>query len=201
MKIYLTRHGETEWNKMGKLQGWKNSNLTEKGIEDANNLKDLISDVPFDLVYTSDLVRAVSTTEILTSDRDKPKIVITERLRELSLGIWEGMTYDDTKLNYPNEYHDYIYNPQLYKPEIGEDYSDLMSRVNSVLDEIINSDAENVLIVTHGVTLMAIINAINNTPIENFWNEDVVHGASLTIINYNNNVFEIEVYAYREHIR
>lgn len=201
MKIYLTRHGETEWNKMGKLQGWKNSNLTEKGIEDANNLKDLISDVPFDLVYTSDLGRAVSTTEILTSDRDKPKIVITERLRELSLGIWEGMTYDDTKLNYPNEYHDYIYNPQLYKPEIGEDYSDLMSRVNSVLDEIINSDAENVLIVTHGVTLMAIINAINNTPIENFWNEDVVHGASLTIINYNNNVFEIEVYAYREHIR
>ncbi|NLY20010.1 MAG: histidine phosphatase family protein [Tissierellia bacterium] len=201
MKIYLTRHGETEWNKMGKLQGWKNSNLTEKGIEDANNLKDLISDVPFDLVYTSDLGRAVSTTEILTSDRDNPKIVITERLRELSLGIWEGMTYDDTKLNYPNEYHDYIYNPQLYKPEIGEDYSDLMSRVNSVLDEIINSDAENVLIVTHGVTLMAIINAINNTPIENFWNEDVVHGASLTIINYNNNVFEIEVYAYREHIR
>ena len=65
MRIYLVRHGETIWNTEGRIQGWKNSNLTEKGIEDAKALGKYLRDVDFQCAFTSPFQRAIDTTKFI----------------------------------------------------------------------------------------------------------------------------------------
>lgn len=69
LNIYLVRHGETEWNIEKRLQGWQDSNLTEKGIEDANALHDHLIDIKFDAIYSSSSKRAFKTAEIIAGNR------------------------------------------------------------------------------------------------------------------------------------
>ena len=84
MRIYLVRHGETIWNTEGRIQGWKNSNLTEKGIEDAKALGKYLRDVDFQCAFTSPFQRAIDTTKFILGDKN---IVITsnDNFRELNL--------------------------------------------------------------------------------------------------------------------
>src|SRR5690554_4521335 len=90
MKIYLTRHGQTEWNVIGKLQGWGNSNLTEKGIENAKRLSQRLKEVNFDYVYSSPQQRALDTAKLIRGDRNI-EINVLDDLREIGFGSWEGM--------------------------------------------------------------------------------------------------------------
>ncbi|QIB27248.1 histidine phosphatase family protein [Caloranaerobacter azorensis] len=92
MKIYITRHGETEWNKLGKMQGWKDSNLTIKGIEDAKKLGKSLAHIEFDKIYCSPLRRAIDTANYIKGDKNT-EIIITESLKEMGFGSWEGMEY------------------------------------------------------------------------------------------------------------
>ena len=86
MKIYLVRHGETVFNTMGVLQGWNNSDLTEKGIEVAKNLGEELADVKFDKVFSSDLKRAADTARLIVNREPET----TELLREIDMGDWSG---------------------------------------------------------------------------------------------------------------
>lgn len=199
MKIFLTRHGETEWNRIGYLQGWLNSDLTAKGERDAEALGERLADVALDAVYSSDLGRATQTAELIINNRDVAWVK-TSKLRELSLGAWEGNSYEYSEESDPELYDYYMNHPDKYIPEVGENFSDLMVRIGEVLDEITGLDAESVLIVTHGVTLIGILNYINGVPIDEFWSSPVVKGTSLTIIDYEDGVFEIETYADEGHI-
>ena len=70
MRIYLVRHGETIWNTEGRIQGWKNSNLTEKGIEDAKALGKYLRDVDFQCAFTSPFQRAIDTTKFILGDKN-----------------------------------------------------------------------------------------------------------------------------------
>ena len=184
MKIYFTRHGQTEWNVAGKLQGWKNSNLTTKGIESAKKLSQRLKDVDFDLIYSSSQARAVETAELIRGDKDTD-IIILDDLREIGFGSWEGMKIDDIKDRYSTEYDTYLNKPHLYKPIEGETLEDIYNRVESALEEILSNDVENVLLVSHGVTLKVLTSIIKDIPIHELSKIPIQRGTALNILEYD----------------
>lgn len=92
MDIYLIRHGETDWNKEKKLQGVTDIPLNAYGIELAEKTAEGLKDVPFDRIYTSPLIRAKKTAEIIRGNRPID-LVVKEELKEISFGDYEGHHY------------------------------------------------------------------------------------------------------------
>lgn len=84
-KIYLTRHGETVWNRQRRFQGHKNSELTDKGILAAELLADRIEDIELDYIVSSPLLRAYNTAEIARGNKDV-QIIKYDGLKEINLG-------------------------------------------------------------------------------------------------------------------
>ncbi|MCI8446125.1 MAG: histidine phosphatase family protein, partial [Bacilli bacterium] len=87
MELYIVRHGETGYNKMGLLQGKTNIPLNQKGIEQANKTKKELEQINFDIVVSSPLNRAIDTAKIIAPNNE---ILIDERLNERTLGEYEG---------------------------------------------------------------------------------------------------------------
>ncbi|WMM25510.1 histidine phosphatase family protein [Tissierella sp. MB52-C2] len=200
MTIYLTRHGETQWNKEGRMQGWKNSDLTPNGIENAKRLGQRLKDIDFDYIYCSPLDRAVDTAKYIRGDKNT-EIVLTESLKEMGFGKWEGMEHDRIKELYPIEHFNFWNKPHLYNQIEGESFNELFERVNDVLNQIIsNSSLENVLIVSHAVVIKAIYAIIKKYPLEELWTPPFLQGTSLTIIEVKDDEINIILEADTSHI-
>lgn len=157
--VYMTRHGETEWNVQIRMQGRNNSPLTGSGIEGARLLKEQIRDIPFTECYASPLPRALHTASILIGGR--PVTLVPEkRLAEMDLGIWEGVRMEDAKAAYPEAFHNFRVRPDLFYPVSGgETFFDVVSRAQSFLTsmESRTDEAGPVLAVTHGILLQALM--------------------------------------------
>lgn len=188
MKIYITRHGKTEWNTIGKLQGWLDSPLTEEGIERAEKLSHRLKTIDFDHIYSSPQKRALDTAKILNTGQGDIKIL--DELRELGLGKWQGMKIEEVEKTYPEEYYLYFNDPKSYKSLEGEDFHELFSRVKKALKKIIDGQGENVLIVSHGVTIKAIIAVLKEMDMEDFVDIQVYTGTSLTVFELNEERFQ-----------
>ncbi len=140
--IYVVRHGQTDWNIEHRIQGHQDIPLNDKGVEEANFLKDELSDIDFDLVFSSPLKRAYKTAEIIT----KKPIRIDDRLIERYNGKLEGCNDLDLIRTLP-------WNEDIDTEYEYERFSDLRNRVYEFLDEIINKyQDKNILIVTHAGT-------------------------------------------------
>ena len=90
MKFYVVRHGQTDWNAKGRIQGKTDIELNEIGIEQAKKLKELIKDYNIDLIISSPLKRARKTAEVI-NEAVKCNIIFEESLKERGYGIFEGM--------------------------------------------------------------------------------------------------------------
>lgn len=187
--IYLTRHGETQWNLENRLQGSKDSELTEKGINNAKRLGERLKDIPFNAIYSSPSGRAFKTAEYIKSNKDVP-IYTDDNLKEIHLGDWEGKTKEEISAIESSsiEFLNFWNNPISYnhKPHKGEDLSLFKQRVATALERIISSNEEgNILIVTHAVVIKAILSFTRNIPTERMWDPPFIHGTSLTIFNWD----------------
>ena len=189
MKLYFTRHGQTEWNVSGKLQGWGNSNLTDKGIESAIKLSHRLKDVEFEYIYSSPLERALETAKLIKGNRDI-EIRILDDLREIGFGSWEGMKFDIIKERYPDEFDIYLNKPHLYKPVDGESFEEVYRRVESVLNKILSTKTENVLLVTHGVIVKVLTSIIKGIPLKELYKIQVQVGTALNICEYDGDKLE-----------
>lgn len=200
MKIYITRHGETEWNKAGKMQGWKNSNLTEKGIENAKKLGESLKQINFDCIYCSPLGRAVETAKCIRGDKET-QIVLKESLKEMGFGLWEGMEHIKVEELYPNQKFNFWNKPNLYEPVEGESFEQLLCRARQALGEIIsNTEHENILIVSHAIFIKAIYGIIKNYSIEEFWNPPFIYDTCLSILEIKNDKINIILEADVSHL-
>lgn len=186
MKLYIVRHGQTIWNKEGRMQGAKNSNLTEKGISEAKKLNKFIKDINFDRVYVSPLGRTLETMEYVKGDMDLP-VTIVEELQEMNFGKFEGEVLENLKDEYPEDIYNLWQNPKAYVNETGENYEELFERVEKGIDKILeNKDREeNVLVVTHGVIISTLLTIVKKKPIDEIWETPVVRNTSLSIVEYN----------------
>jgi broad specificity phosphatase PhoE len=98
--ILLARHGETEWNREGRWQGWADPPLNDLGRAQARELAEQLRETPFDAVYASDLRRAHETAAILAVPHGVA-IVTDADLREIDVGAWSGLTRAEITERFP----------------------------------------------------------------------------------------------------
>jgi len=197
-EIYLVRHGQTEWNIQKRYQGSGDSPLTKLGIEQAKALANHLSEIHFDAIYCSPAGRAQTTTKIIKGNRNL-NIVTVNELQEINLDTWEGQFYEDTKKQEPALYQAFWHSPDLFKPETGESFLDVATRIYPALLNIIEQNiGKRILIVSHAVALKSIINKITGLPLNRFW-ENRLFQTSVSILDYLNGNFSILKYGDIEH--
>lgn len=168
MKIYLVRHGETDWNQAGLLQGQTDIALNAQGLEQAREAAERLKEVPFEIAFCSPLIRAKRTAETIIGDR---KITLTtdERLRELNFGPWEGVDIRTIKDAASQPFT----NPGSYiPPEGAESFAQLYKRSGEFVDQVLlplEGTYETVLVVAHGGVNRSILNPVLNIPVDDFW--------------------------------
>jgi len=164
MKIYIARHGQTDWNIEHKAQGRSDIPLNKTGVKQAAVLRDKIKDVKFDAAYASPLQRAAETARIAIDGRNE--IIYDDRLMERSFGDFEGK-----EINGWAEATGYDIGDLKLNTNIGniEPVRDVLARTKAVLDDIKarHVDSETILIVAHG---------------------QVVRGLHHNLMGYNDNV-------------
>ena len=197
--IYLTRHGQTEWNKADIMQGWQNSPLTHLGKKQVCQLGERLKSIFFDAIFTSDSDRAFHTAEIITQNR-KQEINRIAALREINLGEWEGRSISEFKQSNPIEYQNFWKSPHLYTSSTGENFFDVKERVIPAIEKIIHQyPQECVLIVVHTVVVKIILAYFDNVPIQKLWNLPFIHPTSLSIIQTHNHTKKIFLYGDTSH--
>ena len=184
MKIYFVRHGETFWNKEKKIQGQSDIPLNEYGIELAYVTADAMKDISFDIVYSSPLLRAKETADILVKDRNL-EVYTDSRLVEMSFGEGEGESLPEIHTHPEMKLYNFIHNPGEYIPPIGgETFEELYIRCKSFIDDVILPEEDKydtMLIVGHGALIRGFIHNITNRPTKDFW--IVTHkNCSVTIV-------------------
>jgi broad specificity phosphatase PhoE len=148
-RLVFIRPGETAWNRSGQWQGWVAAPLSEHGRAQAEALARFVRHIQMAALYTSDLRRAVETAEILASHLDQPPIV-DSRLRERNIGIWQGLTFDEVRSWYPEEYAALLASVDTYRIPNGESRADVRERMLAAYRDIIQADpGETVGILTH----------------------------------------------------
>ena len=172
MKIYFVRHGETIWNKEKKIQGQSDIFLNEYGRELAYITANAMKDIPFDIVYSSPLLRAKETAEILVKNRNL-EVLFDSRLLEMSFGDGEGESLPEIHSHPEMKLYNFIHNPGEYTPPTGgESFEQLYNRCASFIEDIIlpsEGKYHSMLIVGHGALIRGMIHYINNRPSKDFW--------------------------------
>jgi len=168
MKIYLVRHGETDWNQAGLLQGQTDIALNAQGLEQAREAAERLKEVPFEIAFCSPLIRAKRTAETIIGDR-KITLIADERLRELNFGPWEGVDIRTIKDAASQPFT----NPGSYVPPEGaESFAQLYKRSGEFVDQVLlplEGTYETVLVVAHGGVNRSILNPVLNIPVDDFW--------------------------------
>jgi probable phosphoglycerate mutase len=153
LTILLVRHGETEWNLEGRYQGRFDSPLTRRGIAQAQAVGRLIGELagaqPVPIV-ASPLGRARRTAEIIAACSGNPRsVTFDERLREISLGSWDGLTRGEIARRSPGIFAGSGRREWYFRSPDGETYESFAARLGDWLDD--RNSAELVVAVAHGV--------------------------------------------------
>ncbi len=149
MKIYLLRHGETNWNKERRMACSDEAKLNETGIRQAEEAAKLLEDINYDLVISSPYERAKNTAEI--ANKNRVPIIIDDGLREREAGVLDGKFL--AEINY-DEFFDYYKNAEY---DGAENIQDFCKRVWGFLDEIKEKYRyKNILLATHSIVIRAI---------------------------------------------
>jgi broad specificity phosphatase PhoE len=147
--ILLVRHGQTDWNRDRRVQGWTDVPLNDEGRRQARALAATLDGRPFAAVYSSDLARALETAHIVVAERQLP-VTPLEELREKHFGSWEGLTDAEVLSRFPDAH--------VTGWGDGETTDEMAARVVAAVQRI--SDAhpgDDVLVVTHGGPIRAVL--------------------------------------------
>ena len=159
-RILLARHGETEWNAIGRVQGWTDVPLSELGKAQARALAERLRETEISAIYSSDLVRAVQTAAP-TADQHSLQIQKLAGLREKGYGDWEGLTREDLERDYAELWHRYhkLRDLSAVVPG-GETWPEVRERMTGVLQGVLAAHPgaeETVLLMGHGGSARALI--------------------------------------------
>lgn len=180
--LFITRHGETLWNTQKRFQGFKDSPLTENGINRAKRLNQVVKNNDIEVIVSSPLKRAHDTAMYAKGDLDIP-VVEMDEFREMNLGQWEGRTLEELEKEDGDNYKKYWNTPFEYETRNGENFQDLLDRINIGLIKVIEQfEGKRVLLVTHGMTLMAILSILTKRDLNEIIKEPVRAQTGITHI-------------------
>ncbi len=189
MKLYIIRHGETDWNVKRRFQGRADIPLNEEGRRLARITSEALKETAFTKIYTSPLKRAYETAMIIKGDRDIP-VIEEPRIIEIGFGEYEGLCCGKDNFNIPDpEFMNFFDKPEAYKPPRGaEGIDELKARTADFLHEIVhnkNMENDTILVSTHGAALRGLLSYINGIELKDFWKGGVHKNCAVTIVDVN----------------
>lgn len=194
MKLYLVRHGETDWNKVRKLQGQADILLNEFGRSLAKKTGLGLKNIHFDLCYSSNLKRALETAELILEGREVP-IITDERISEMAFGEWEGRCCSKEGWNLPEDFRKFYDDTEHYKPAPGgESFYDMKKRTGEFLTWLYGQkeyEDKTILIATHGAALAGLMCNVKGNPVSQYWGVGVHKNCAVTEVLVIDGVPEI----------
>ncbi|MBR1419893.1 MAG: histidine phosphatase family protein [Selenomonadaceae bacterium] len=171
-RLILIRHGQTEWNIIGKFQGQSDTELSSEGIRQAELLAEHFEEFyanHIDAIYSSDLKRARDTAETL-GRKYSMEVQLDSRLREVHFGKWEGESISEIKKSDPKNFSRLFTSPDLLKIDGGETFEQVQIRAMESIREIIDKNSNRTVVVAaHGAILRTIIGAMLDVPLRCIW--------------------------------
>ncbi|MCW2278546.1 alpha-ribazole phosphatase [Heliophilum fasciatum] len=168
-RVYLIRHGETEWNQYRRFQGHSDVELSAQGRHQARRLLLRLAGEPLDHIYASDLRRAAETARIIAEARSVP-LEEDRRFRECHFGHWEGMTFAEIHQAYPEESQTWMKAPNRFQAPGGESFADVQQRTYpALLERVEQHVGQSIAIVAHGGTLRILLCAILGVDLDRAW--------------------------------
>jgi broad specificity phosphatase PhoE len=159
-RMIFIRAGETDWNRIGRFQGWVASPLNEHGRRQAHKLAQFIRHMELCALYSSDLVRARQTASILAEGLGFAP-VFDPRLRERNVGTWQGMTLQEMREWYPAEFAEMLTHLDTFRMEGAESRAEVRARMRAAFDEIIAQETgETVGIVSHTTAIKLLLDQL-----------------------------------------
>ena len=182
-RIHLIRHGQVVGHEQKRYNGQADVALTDLGVEQYHRLKERLANAPISACYTSDLTRCVTGADIICRQFGIEPVRRRE-LRELNIGVWEGMAWQEIQANWPEEWQARLSDLVNYRVPQGENLLDVQARVMPVVGEIVERHKEQeLLLVGHGgVNRIVLLNAIG-APLAGMFNIEQNFGC-YNIIDY-----------------
>lgn len=191
MKIYLVRHGETDWNKERKIQGQVDIPLNAFGIHLAEETAKGLRDIPFDICFSSPLGRAKDTARIILDGRDVP-IVEDLRIQEMEFAQYEGRCCSPQNWDVPDSFRDFFEHPERFVPAVGgEDFADMKERTGEFLSWLFAQkqyEDSHILVTTHGAALAGLLNNIKGEPLQQYWGIGVHKNCGVTEVEVTDGI-------------
>jgi phosphoserine phosphatase len=187
-RIYLLRHGQTQWNKELRFRGRADIPLDENGCRQASAVADAFMDKGIKAIYTSPLRRSVETARPLAEVLHL-NVVTLQGLIDVNYGEWEGLAYDEVRNRYAELYHEWEEHPDVVRFPNGESLDEVKRRSFSAFMEAVEKNSgEAILIIPHRVINKVLLCAILGIGNDHFWSirQDT---ACINVIEYYDNRF------------
>jgi broad specificity phosphatase PhoE len=180
-KLYIVRHGETQWNAEGRVQGHTDISMSDKGRQQAQTLARRLAMVHFNAAYSSDLSRCTETARIILGESPVP-LHTTPRLREYNKGVFEGLTVHEYGARYPDQFRASLVNDLDFAPTGGESMRQTSQRMAGFVEYLQEQHPEDtVLVVGHGGSLRSLLVGLLSLPLEANW-KFVMGNCALSIV-------------------
>ena len=183
MKIYLIRHGQTDWNLEGKIQGRHDVSLNETGSKQAELLAMGMDKRPVVQIFSSRQKRALETAQAV-GRRQHVAVTVVDGLEEVEFGEWEGKTWDEISREYPEEFKVWCTEPAEIVPPGGESRPQIYRRIGNALKEILRRSRGDIAIVSHGAALAYMVSIMLEKELGDH-DEIIVKNASISTVEYD----------------
>lgn len=181
-KVIMVRHGETEWNVLCKFLGSKDLPLNEKGRRQAGYAKEALKDEQIDVIYSSPMLRAYETGEIIRGDREL-EIHTDDGLREIACGAWEGLNGHEVDERFPGQIELWGNRPAELRIEGGDTFAEVQERMVDAFWRIVHENrGKTILITAHMICLTLLMLYFDGKEINDMWDVKTLPNASLNIL-------------------
>ena len=189
--VYLTRHGQTEWNVQQRMQGHQDSALTPLGVQQAQWLGRGLQEVQLDAVYASSSPRTLRTAELILGERMIP-VTACDEFKELCMGSWEGCESSAIKQSDPEQFRYFWEEPGKFSVEGSETFAAVQERALNKLREIVDRhEGQTLLIVTHTVVIKVLMAYFEARAMDKLWELPYIYPTCLCRIDITDGVPEI----------
>ena len=188
MKLFLIRHGQTNWRKIGFLS-YTDLELTKKGISQAKKIARKLKKEKIDKIYSSPLKRCSRTAQIIGKCLDL-KIHIVPQLREVNFGILERLSLKEAEKKYPELFLARQKDKWNFRIPSGESYKDAAKRVLNFLKKLSDMKHQNIVLVTHVTIIKILLKYFSNLSMEKI-DQTRFPPTSLTIFEKKNKRFRV----------
>jgi len=169
VKFFVVRHGETDWNKLGRFQGHTDISLNDRGLSQASETAVASEDWGYTAIYSSPLVRTVQVAEEIA--KVTPMLVSQEPgLKELNLGDLEGVTGEEMRNDWPALFAAWRTDPEKMSMPNGESLGELRDRTWQVILDIEqkHSSDDSIVVISHNFAIRSIVNELLGMPLAYF---------------------------------